>query len=115
MIQYADSRRLVRVSIVRLPIVTSVILVYSVNGLFVVVEFGTGIEGANHEQSGFPHPGYEHDSEGHHGEAGWWYLNPNDGKVHWTKGQPAKPFMYTALVRIRSSIGQYTATIFARL
>lgn len=78
------------------------------------VEFGTGIEGANSEQSGFPHPGYTPDGRGR-GEAGWWYYNPNDSKVHWTQGEPAKPFMYTALATIRGSAGGFAATIFAKL
>lgn len=78
------------------------------------VEFGTGIVGASNAQSGFPHGGYKPDGMGH-GEAGWWYGNPNDGRVHWTQGEPAKPFMYTALARIRSDTGRYAATVFAKL
>lgn len=55
------------------------------------VEFGTGVVGA-----GSPHPnpvGWAYDVNGH-GEAGWVYPSAKDGHFYWTKGQPAKPFMY---------------------
>lgn len=55
------------------------------------VEFGTGIEGAEN-----PHPdtgivGWKYDIK-NHGEEGWYYYK--DGKWHWTKGMPSRPFMY---------------------
>lgn len=55
------------------------------------VEYGTGVEGAR-----APHPkpeGWAYDVNDH-GDLGWWYLNDNDSKMHWTKGEPARPFMY---------------------
>lgn len=80
-----------------------------------LVEFGTGVEGESN-----PHPepdvvGWDYDSEGHHGDEGWWYYNPNDDRVHWTKGEPSKPFMWytrlyveleapSAVIRIFSAI-----------
>lgn len=78
------------------------------------VEFGTGIIGAESEQSGFPHNGYVPDGRGH-GMEGWWYYNMRDHRWHHTWGEPAKPFMYTAFTRIRDNAGRYAATVFARL
>ena len=55
------------------------------------VEYGTGVEGAR-----APHPkpeGWAYDVNDH-GDLGWWYLNDNDSKMHWAKGEPARPFMY---------------------
>jgi len=70
----------------------------------VYVEFGTGIVGEEN-----PHPasgelGIEYDKKSH-GESGWWYpsekgwYKPKDGGplLAWTKGMPARPFMYTTL------------------
>lgn len=51
------------------------------------VEFGTGIVGSEH-----PHKhGWEYDIN-NHGNDGWWYSK--NGSYYWTKGQPARPFMY---------------------
>ena len=76
------------------------------------VEFGTGIAGQfdSHPDAGTV--GWVYDINGR-GEAGWWYYNPNDDEWHWTIGEPAKPFMYTAYTRIRDNAGRYTATVFA--
>ena len=65
------------------------------------VEYGTGIVGA-----GSPHPDMggmwtpppsnwsDYDTN-KHGEAGWWYVNKDrDGKLHWTRGMPSRPFFY---------------------
>jgi len=72
------------------------------------VEFGTGIEGEDN-----PHPNvtfndafWEYDTNSH-GEKGWWYptdeSDTNPTKKYsekkgiwfaWTKGMPARPFMY---------------------
>ena len=54
------------------------------------VEFGTGVVGA-----GSPHPnpvGWAYDVNGH-GDAGWYYPG-DDGKLHWTRGMPSRPYMY---------------------
>lgn len=52
------------------------------------VEFGTGVVGARN-----PHPvGWAYDVNGH-GDAGWMYPG-DDGHYHWTKGMPARPYMY---------------------
>lgn len=55
-------------------------------------EFGTGIMGQRN-----PHPdvallGWRYDVNGH-GDLGWWYTGA-DGKPHWTKGMPSRPYMY---------------------
>jgi hypothetical protein len=83
----------------------------------VLVEYGTGIVGAQN-----PHPGIgdgdwinvdsvsignktysSYDQEGH-GEAGWWYPSENGwyeastgALLAWTKGSPARPFMYMTM------------------
>lgn len=56
------------------------------------VELGTGITGDRN-----PHPekvavGWVYDVN-KHGDKGWFYRG-DDGKLHWTKGMPARPFMY---------------------
>lgn len=60
----------------------------------VYVEFGTGVVGASS-----PHPkgvggGYDVNK---HGDAGWWYFNDRDGRMHWTKGMESRPFMYNTV------------------
>ncbi len=72
------------------------------------VEFGTGIVGAAK-----PHPAAgewganvavmgmdgsvytQYDTNGH-GESGWWYKPIGGDRYRWTKGMPARPFMYYA-------------------
>lgn len=78
------------------------------------VEFGTGIIGeGDHPDAG--RAGWSYDIN-HHGESGWYYVARNrDGLVHWTQGEPAKPFMYNAFINVRSLTPQYTAVVFARL
>lgn len=54
------------------------------------VEYGTGIVGSNN-----PHPkpiNWQYDVNAH-GDEGWKYIG-DDGKLHWTKGMPSRPFMY---------------------
>lgn len=52
------------------------------------VEYGTGIVGSENPH---PHP-WEYDINAY-GEDGWIYKG-DDGKLHWTAGQPSRPFMY---------------------
>lgn len=71
-------------------------------GYAVYVEFGTGVVGA-----GKPHPdlsiaGWRYDVNGH-GELGWWYPG-KDGKYHWTKGMPSRPFMYNTAQQLRQIV-----------
>jgi len=69
------------------------------------VEYGTGPVG---EENQHPEPekvGWEYNVgetigiNPRHPEwgEGWWYPG-DDGKAHWTSGQPARPFMYNTLV-----------------
>lgn len=69
------------------------------------VEYGTGPVGEDN-----PHPEPEragwdynigptiHQNEQHpEWGVGWWYPG-DDGKPHWTQGQPSRPFMYNTMV-----------------
>lgn len=65
-------------------------------------EFGTGIVGAQN-----PHPevaiaGWRYDVN-EHGQLGWWYIG-RDGKSHWTKGMPSRPYMYETAKMLRSMV-----------
>ena len=54
------------------------------------VEYGTGIVGSKG-----PHPDGGTYDVNNHGEAGWSYIATHrDGKLHWTKGQISRPFLY---------------------
>lgn len=71
------------------------------------VEFGTGIVGSEN-----PHPnpsGWEYDSR-NHGESGWLY--PKDGEIHWTKGMPAKPFMYNTTMDLYTKVHKIAKEVF---
>jgi len=75
------------------------------------VEFGTGIVGA-----GAPHPtplGWTYDVNSH-GDAGWWYLNPRDGRVHWTKGMKSRPFMYNTVRELEQICARVAREVFGR-
>lgn len=64
------------------------------------VEMGTGVVGK--ENPGDTIPGWEYDVN-EHGEEGWFYYG-KDGKRHWTKGMPSRPFMYDTTQILRQSI-----------
>lgn len=73
------------------------------------VEYGTGVVGSRN-----PHPepdGWAYDVNGH-GDAGWWYLNDNDSKLHWTAGQPSRPFMYETARRLEEICGDVAREVF---
>lgn len=88
----------------------------------VYVEFGTGIRGQNS-----PHPvglpGWVYDIN-KHGEQGWWYpttssdTNPykhrgKDGSWWaWTKGIPARPFMYETAMGLRDGAADIAKEVF---
>lgn len=77
----------------------------------VYVEFGTGVVGAS-----APHPaptGWAYDVNGH-GESGWWYYNPNDGRVHWTKGMESRPFMYNTVRELEQICVSVAKEVFGR-
>ena len=58
------------------------------------VEYGTGVVGKANQHP-FPE-GWAYDVNSH-GEAGWVYKSDRDGKFHWTKGMPSRPFMYNTM------------------
>lgn len=65
-------------------------------------EFGTGARG-----KASPHPepgiaGWRYDVN-EHGEQGWFYIG-KDGKTHWTKGMPSRPYMYDTAKLLRQAI-----------
>lgn len=86
------------------------------------VEYGTGAVGAD-----APHPmaseaGWEymvgpHIKEGP-GGLGWWYdkssdgVFSGDGDYHWTRGQPARPFMYNTFVWLEEAAQALGRNIF---
>lgn len=73
------------------------------------VEFGTGIVGKMkpHKNKGIV--GWEYDVN-EHGEAGWWYYR--DGKRHWTKGLPSRPFMYETSIELAEKIAEVAKEVF---
>lgn len=78
-------------------------------GMF--VEFGTGIVGKNNAK----HPAHsafdwEHDVHDH-GDLGWWYPG-DDGKAHWTKGQPSRPFTYEAAEQLKAEFPKIVKEVF---
>ena len=76
------------------------------------VEFGTGIVGDSN-----PHPeaseNWSYDIHDH-GDAGWWYpssngwYKPKDNEdaplMAWTKGMPARPYMYNTYLELEAEI-----------
>ena len=64
------------------------------------VEMGTGVVGK--QSPGISIPGWQYDVN-EHGEEGWTYLG-KDGKWHWTKGMPSRPFMYDTAQVLKQSI-----------
>lgn len=85
------------------------------------VEYGTGIVGA-----GSPHPeperaGWAYDVNGH-GNAGWWYpsedgwyLAKNGNMLAWTKGMPARPFMYNTMVWLEEAAETVARTMWDQM
>lgn len=83
----------------------------------VFVEYGTGIVGAY----GPKHPpfdpeidaSWQHDASGH-GENGWYYIDDKDGKRHWTRGMPSRPFFYETYKELQVLAKSLAAEIFNR-
>lgn len=75
----------------------------------IYVEYGTGVVGAN-----APHPnpaGWAYDVNGH-GENGWVYQSDRDGKFHWTKGQPSRPFMHNTMRELERTAENIAREVF---
>ena len=64
--------------------------------------FGTGIEGANNPHPNIAIAGWKYDVN-EHGELGWWYIG-RDGRAHWTKGMPSRPYMYNTAQQLRQMV-----------
>ena len=88
------------------------------------VEFGTGIVGAEEPHPDAKNQGWDYDRN-HHGNAGWYYPSengkwiPKEGKykgkrMAWTKGQPARPFMYSTMLELEEIAKQEGGKIIAQ-
>jgi len=74
--------------------------VIEVNGEYALyVEFGTGIVGEENPHPNALQEGWEYDMNDH-GENGWFYIGA-DGIRHWTKGMPARPYIYQTSLYVR--------------
>ena len=83
----------------------------------VYVEYGTGIVGEmspNDNMEG--EISWEYDVHDH-GDSGWWYFASIDGvaKFHWTKGMPARPFMYRTLRWLQQNAPDVAARMFVNM
>ena len=76
--------------------------VVSTATLCIFCEFGTGIIGAQNSHPEVAIAGWKYDVNDH-GELGWWYIG-RDGKAHWTKGMPSRPFMYDTAKMLRNMV-----------
>ena len=64
--------------------------------------FGTGIVGKNNQHPNIAIAGWKYDVNDH-GELGWWYIG-RDGRAHWTKGMPSRPYMYNTAQQLRQIV-----------
>ena len=64
--------------------------------------FGTGIVGKNNQHPNIAIAGWKYDVNDH-GELGWWYIG-RDGRAHWTKGMPSRPYMYNTAQQLRQMV-----------
>ena len=76
---------------------TASFYVYSDCEYAIFVELGTGLTGEENPHKEANNFSWEYDSHGH-GEEGWFYYK--DGKLHWTRGLPARPFMYNTATEL---------------
>ena len=75
------------------------------------VEYGTGVEGKKGQKNPFTPAGWAHDHN-KHGEGGWNYISERDGKLHWTKGQVSRPFMYNTYRELERRAGKIAKEVF---
>ena len=98
----------------------SIGIIYTDAYYAVFVEYGTGVVGMSEPYSGPFMPvsvtvkgnTYSAYDQNGHGDAGWWYISDRDGKRHWTKGQPSRPFMYNTKEQLQSLCGQIAKEVF---
>lgn len=69
-----------------------------------IVEYGTGIVGADSEASKYAKD-WQYDVN-NHGTKGWFYVD-SSGILHWTKGIPGKLIFYETKRRIEENIRQW--------
>ena len=88
--------------------VTNVGIIWAQAYYAVFVEYGTGVVGMGEPYTGPFMPGAvtvkgntytAYDTNGH-GDAGWSYISDRDGKLHWTRGQPSRPFFYQTYMEL---------------
>ena len=77
------------------------------------VEYGTGIIGKMGPKDPFTPTAWVHDHN-EHGEDGWSYISERDGKLHWTRGQISRPFMYDTYRELEATAGRIAKEIFGR-
>lgn len=76
------------------------------------VEYGTGVVGKSNQH---PMPdGWEYDVN-NHGDKGWVYHSDRDGKFHWTKGMPSRPFMYNTMRELERKVSSIASEVFSNL
>ena len=87
------------------------------------VEYGTGVIGAIEQHPLAAEAGWEymvgpHIKQGPGGHIGWWYdkssdgVFSGDGDYHWTRGQPARPFMYNTFIWLEEAAQALGRNIF---
>lgn len=90
---------------------TRTAIVYAGGYYACFVEFGTGVVGQQNPppaldsmqdfavmgENGALYTEYDTNK---HGEAGWWYRPVGGTRYRWTKGMPARPFMYNTYVNL---------------
>ena len=85
-------------------------IIYTDSYYAIFVEYGTGVVG----EGGRKHPllpsGWKYDIN-KHGDDGWWYISDRDGKLHWTKGQESRPFMYETYKELMRIAGERLRSI----
>ena len=78
----------------------------------IFVEMGVGIKGA---QAPHPEPlaGWIYDSN-NHGESGWWYTDPKDGRSRWTRGVKSRPFLWNTARELERICEGVAKEVFSR-
>ena len=77
------------------------------------VEFGTGMVGAGHSHPNASEHGWAYDTNSH-GNEGWYYYDPDRGKVRFTKGQVASQQHLKASQDLREIMGKVAHDVFQR-
>lgn len=79
----------------------------------IFVEYGTGVIGDSNRHPQKPGD-WEYDHN-HHGDKGWVYKSDRDGKLHWTKGMPSRPFMYDTFRELERKAESVAREVFGKL